>query len=252
MNLNAIKQNKKLRDFFLVLILCLLVWHFSSAKELMYQFIYDVQTRQQPVQNKQEIDRVLRQFETIPIEHLDSTYLDWTKITQPNYQKILKNTSFYKIPGKAIFQFLVGDFRVKHFLPQDDYYTYYIRTLRNDAPIYFLIQKELLYKLLALQDALEELGYNKEGFDVINGFRHPAYNEKVGGASKSRHILGEALDLRINDINGDGRRTQKDKQIVLDLLEKHIIKDKGGIGRYPGTMSVHFDVRGYKARWDKQ
>jgi len=252
MNLNAIKQNKKLRDFFLVLILCLLVWHFSPAKELMYQFIYDVQTHQQPVQNKQEIDRVLRQFETIPIEHLDSTYLDWTKITQPNYQKILKNTSFYKIPGKAIFQFLVGDFRVKHFLPQDDYYTYYIRTLRNDAPIYFLIQKELLYKLLALQDALEELGYNKEGFDVINGFRHPAYNEKVGGASKSRHILGEALDLRINDINGDGRRTQKDKQIVLDLLEKHIIKDKGGIGRYPGTMSVHFDVRGYKARWDKQ
>jgi len=252
MNLNAIKQNKKLRDFFLVLILCLLVWHFSPAKELMYQFLYDVQTRQQPVQNKQEIDRVLRQFETIPIEHLDSTYLDWTKITQPNYQKILKNTSFYKIPGKAIFQFLVGDFRVKHFLPQDDYYTYYIRTLRNDAPIYFLIQKELLYKLLALQDALEQLGYNKEGFDVINGFRHPAYNEKVGGASKSRHILGEALDLRINDINGDGRRTQKDKQIVLDLLEKHIIKDKGGIGRYPGTMSVHFDVRGYKARWDKQ
>jgi len=252
MNLNAISQNKKLRDFFLVIILCLLVWHFSPAKVLMYQFIYDVQTRQQPIQNKQDIDRVLRQFETIPIEYLDSTYLDWTKITQPTYQKILKNTTFYRIPGKSIFQFLVGDFRVKQFLPQDDYYQYYIQTLRNDAPIYFLIQKELLYKLLALQEALEELGYRKDGFDVINGFRHPAYNEKVGGASKSRHILGEALDLRINDINGDGRRTQKDKQIVLDLLDKHIIKDKGGIGRYPGTMSVHFDVRGYKARWDKQ
>ena len=64
-------------------------------------------------------------------------------------------------------------------------------------------------------------------------------------------IVGEALDLRINDINDDGRRTQADKQIVLDLLEQHIIKDKGGIGKYPGTMSVHFDVRGYKARWDR-
>jgi len=252
MNINAIKQNKKLRDFFLVIILFLLVWHFSPAKELMYQFIYDVQTRQQPIQHKRDIDRVLRKLETVPVEFLDSTYLDWAKITQPTYHKILKNTTFYSVPGKYIFQFLVGNFRIKHFLPQDDYYNYYIRTLRNDAPIYLLIHKELLYKLLDLQEALEELGYNKEGFDIVNGFRHPAYNEKVGGASKSRHILGEALDLRINDINGDGRRTQKDKQIVLDLLEKQIIKNKGGIGRYPGTMSVHFDVRGYKARWDKQ
>jgi hypothetical protein len=37
---------------------------------------------------------------------------------------------------------------------------------------------------------------------------------------------------------------------VLDLLEKEIIKSSGGIGRYPGTRAVHFDVRGYKARWD--
>ena len=252
MKINAISQNKKLRDFFLVIILCLLVWHFSPAKELMYQFIYDVQTRQQPIQHKRDIDKILRQFETVPVKFLDSIYLNQTKIIHPTYQKILKNTTFYKIPGKSIFQFIVGGFRIKHFLPQDAYYKYYIRTLRNDAPIYLLIKKDLLYKLLDLQAALAELGYNKEGFDIVNGFRHPAYNEKVGGASKSRHILGEALDLRINDINGDGRRTQKDKQIVLDLLEKHIIKNKGGIGRYPGTMSVHFDVRGYKARWDKQ
>jgi len=41
------------------------------------------------------------------------------------------------------------------------------------------------------------------------------------------------------------------KKIILDILENKVIGDQGGIGRYPGTMSVHFDVRGFKARWDK-
>lgn len=245
-------MNKRiLRDFFLAILVLLLIWHFSPAKEILYQFVYDLQTRQQPVRSHQEIDRILAQFEQIPVEDLDQDYLDWTQISQPSYQKILANTTFYKISGKQIFQFIVGDFRIKHLLPQDDIYRYYIRTLRKDTPIYLLINKELLYKLLDLQNALFELGYNETGFDIVNGFRHPSYNIQVGGASKSRHILGQALDLRINDINDDGRRTQADKQIVLDLLEQHIIKDKGGIGKYPGTMSVHFDVRGYKARWDR-
>jgi len=217
---------------------------------MMYQLVFDITTRQQPVQTYEEIDEILQQYEQIPVAELNEDYLNWTRINQPKYQKILAKTSFYKIPGKQIFKFIVGDFRIKHLLPQDDIYRYYIRTLKNDAPIYLLINKEVLYKLLDLQEALFKLGYNETGFEVINGFRHPSYNIKVGGASKSRHILGEALDLRINDINNDGRRTQKDKEIVLELLEKYIIKDKGGIGLYPGTMSVHFDVRGYKARWN--
>lgn len=244
-------MNKRIiRDFFLVLLIGLLIWHFSPAKEIMYQFVYDVTTQQQPVQSHQEIEQILHQFEEVPVEALHEDYLTWTKINQPKYQKILANTTFYKIPNKQIFKFIVGDFRIKDLLPRDDIYRFYIRTLRNDTPIYLLINKQLLYKLLDLQQALFELGYNETGFDIVNGFRHPAYNIQVGGASKSRHLLGEALDLRINDINDDGKRTQADKKIVLDLLEKHIIKEEGGIGLYPGTMSVHFDVRGYKARWN--
>lgn len=44
--------------------------------------------------------------------------------------------------------------------------------------------------------------------------------------------------------------TAEDKQIVLDFLDKEIIGNKGGIGLYPGTKAVHFDVRGHRARWN--
>lgn len=243
-------QKRIIRDFLLVLLAILLLWHCSPAKEQLYQLVYDLTTRQKIITTRQEIDTILDQFEQIPVTDLPEEYLQWTLLNQPPYQQIVKDAQFYKISGKQIFQFLVGDFRIKDFLPRDDIYRYYIRTLKNDAPIYLLIDRRLLYKLLALQKALFELGYDETGFDIVNGFRHPRYNIQVGGASKSRHILGEALDLRINDINQDGRRTQRDKAIVLDLLEKRIIKDQGGIGLYPGTMSVHFDVRGYKARWN--
>lgn len=32
---------------------------------------------------------------------------------------------------------------------------------------------------------------------IVSAFRCPAHNEAVGGAPKSRHLLGEAVDLRV-------------------------------------------------------
>ena len=97
---------------------------------------------------------------------------------------------------------------------------------------------------------LKDKGHNPYAFRIRNGFRHPAYNKLVSGANKSRHIAGEAIDLHIKDINRDGKYTEKDKAIVIDILEKQVIRGEGGIGKYPGTRAVHFDVRGYRARWD--
>ena len=34
---------------------------------------------------------------------------------------------------------------------------------------------------------------------------------------------------------------------VLGLFDE--FKDKGGIGKYPWSRTVHFDVRGHRARW---
>lgn len=103
---------------------------------------------------------------------------------------------------------------------------------------------------MALQDALTKKGWDRNGFMIASGHRTPSYNEIVKGARKSQHIKGKAVDISIGDINNDGDKNAEDKKIVLDLLDKHIIKNSGGLGLYPGTQAVHFDVRGRRARWN--
>ena len=183
---------------------------------------------------------------------MEKEYLATTKYNIKKYKDLAKGNSFLIVKGKDIFRFVVGGFRVKDFLPRDKAYFSNLYSLKNGKEIYWLIDRKLLYKLLELQDVLSEKGYNETEFTIVNGYRHPAYNEKVGGAKLSRHLKGQALDIQIGDINDDGFANQDDKTIVLEILEKIVIKNQGGIGRYPETMSVHFDVRGYRARWDKQ
>ncbi|MEO0339959.1 MAG: DUF882 domain-containing protein, partial [Bacteroidota bacterium] len=141
-----------------------------------------------------------------------------------------------------------GPFRVNDFLCKDKYYRkcLYDKT----AYQYWLIDKKLLYALLALQEELDRHDHDKDAFKIITSHRHPLQNEQLGGARKSRHLVGEAVDLFIKDINQDGRYTDEDKNIVLLLVDQKIIGDRGGVGRYPGSRVVHIDVRGHRARWD--
>ena len=243
---------KHIPSILLFLFFIFLLWKFTNFKEKYFRWQYDKTSNQSIVTKQQDIDKILNQFETISFSDLPEEFIQQSNYNLPKYKKLVKNASFLKIKGNKIFQYLVGDFRIMQFLPRDDFYYDNLDGLGEGSDIYWMMDKKLLYKLLELQNLLVKKGYNETGFEIVNGYRHPAYNSKVGGASMSRHLQGQALDISIEDINDDGRVNQKDKQIVLDLLEKEIIKDKGGIGRYPGTMSVHFDVRGYKARWDKQ
>lgn len=70
---------------------------------------------------------------------------------------------------------------------------------------------------------------------ITSGYRPPNVNASVGGASKSRHLTGEALD--IYPINGS----------VFDLycVVKAIMGKggTGGLGRGMVKGFVHFDVR---------
>lgn len=94
---------------------------------------------------------------------------------------------------------------------------------------------------------------------VISTKRTKWHNDiqvKFSGAAKdSRHLVGDAIDFIVFDINGDGNSDNKDVDIVFDILDKIIIKDKGGIGTYKGEESfinrqmIHIDCRGYGARW---
>ncbi len=71
---------------------------------------------------------------------------------------------------------------------------------------------------------------------VTSGSRCSWWNDKIGGAEKSRHVLGEAADFHIDDL--------RDTPHFVELAEKHGF---GGIGQ--GQHLVHLDDREVPARW---
>jgi uncharacterized protein YcbK (DUF882 family) len=75
----------------------------------------------------------------------------------------------------------------------------------------------------------------KGTFEVISGYRSPVTNEKLrqksgGGAKKSLHTLGRAIDVRLT-----GLKTSTLKEIAWSLQQ-------GGVGYYPKSDFVHLDT----------
>ncbi len=111
----------------------------------------------------------------------------------------------------------------------------------------------MLYRFLDLIILLDKSGYNTDSLKIMDGYRYPTFNDDTGGAGFSQHLYGKAIDIEIGDINNDHVIDEKtDKKIVIELLDKKVIKKSGGIGLYPGTQIVHFDTRGKYARWNEQ
>jgi hypothetical protein len=74
---------------------------------------------------------------------------------------------------------------------------------------------------------------------VTSGFRDQAHNARVGGASRSRHTTGDAVDLSLAGLS-DEQRAQ--------LLQAAIGAGARGIGIYPNG-SLHLDTRENPAFW---
>lgn len=90
------------------------------------------------------------------------------------------------------------------------------------------IAVELIEKLQKLRD---EYG---ESITITSGYRCPEHNKAIGGASKSQHILGTAVDIKTKDL---------DK--LYKLCEKHFTSI--GDGRPKGF--IHVDLRPDTRRW---
>lgn len=72
-------------------------------------------------------------------------------------------------------------------------------------------------------------------FHVISGYRSPATNARLrrhskGVASKSLHLQGKAVDIRVPDLS------------ARDLREIAVRIKGGGVGYYPKSGFVHVDV----------
>ncbi len=252
---NPNKRRKRI-NFFIVLFLLLLVagilvWQIWQAKELRMVDAYDRLYRQTPITTIAQVDNTMRHFKQVGFKDLDSAYLAHSKYNTKRYKKLAKDKQFYVVTGQDVFKYVAGTFRVRDLMPKDRFYKDHIKEYPEDGELYWLLDKKVLYKLVELQNALKKKGLDKNAFVIKSGFRHPQHNEKIKGAKKSSHMKGQAIDISVGDVNRDGKTNKKDKKLVLDILEKEVIKNSGGIGRYPGTMSIHFDVRGYRARWDK-
>jgi len=96
---------------------------------------------------------------------------------------------------------------------------------------------ELAKNLQVLRDEV------KKPIKITSGYRPAELNAKVGGATKSRHITGQAADFKI-----EGYTPKQVAAIIEKLIAAGKMK-QGGLGTY--STWVHYDTRGTAARWAK-
>ena len=91
-------------------------------------------------------------------------------------------------------------------------------------------------RLVRVLDAIRE----ETGLPVYlsSGVRCPEHNAAEGGADDSRHMYGDAADIRCPG------KTPRELYSIAD----RIIGSTGGVGLY--DWGVHVDTRGHRARWN--
>jgi hypothetical protein len=209
---------------------------------------YDDTTRQRPVYSHAKLDSVLNRLELVPYKDLPKEYLDYTEsVAQEN---VLSHRQYYRFQGVDVYQYIVGHFRIADLMSKDTFFIQNTHCLPEGCVQYWLIDTAVLHRFLDLVLWMRKSGYNDSAITINNGHRHPAYNKFKGGVPKSYHMQGMAIDIKVGDIDRNDTINAVDKQILLDELESHIIRDSGGLGLYPNTMVIHFDTRGYRARWN--
>lgn len=93
---------------------------------------------------------------------------------------------------------------------------------------------EMSLSLIELVDNIQD-HFHVDTVQVVSGYRTPDFNAhlRLTGhkvASRSRHMLGEAMDIRLPGISS---RSVRDYAIALRV---------GGVGYYGGNNFVHVDV----------
>ena len=227
------------------------LWLFDPVLSKAYDSLYD----NQPIENEVQLDSILKQFPSVPFRKLPEKLLSSIESRQSkcgswNIDSVYQNGRFYKISWTQRYQYLVGSHRVLEFLAPGRMFFNTIKIPQLTKHQHLFIDKDILLRILALDSTLRSRKLTTD-YSITSGFRHPRYNKLVNGKKCSRHLFGDAIDIAVQDINGDGRITRKDKRIITKILDKKIIRKNGGLGSYEHhPMVLHIDTRGYKARWN--
>lgn len=93
-------------------------------------------------------------------------------------------------------------------------------------------------RLLPLCQMLEVIrkGCSDRHIGITSGYRTDAYNARIGGAKKSQHCQGRAVDIQV-----EGMPPSEVHAIILALYSTNNLKNLGGIGLYSGWC--HVDIR---------
>jgi len=105
--------------------------------------------------------------------------------------------------------------------------------------------KDVLKNIIKLANQMQIIrDYFGKSITVNSGYRSIDYNKRIGGASRSQHLLGNACDFNVLGL--------KPNEVVDGLFV--LIRNKsilnGGLGRY--NNFTHYDIRGKRARWDNR
>jgi uncharacterized protein YcbK (DUF882 family) len=112
-------------------------------------------------------------------------------------------------------------------------------------------------KVQLVKESLIKAGYSPKWF-TISEKRNKYFNALLpNSAKKSHHLHGNAIDVYVLDIDGDGVFTQKDLDIVkvhTKRVERKNPKLKGAFGTYTtkkfAKRMIHFDTRGYSTSYN--
>ncbi len=208
---------------------------------------FDRQSKQTPVETEAQLDAVLKSLRSVHFAKLDKQYKQRVGFGKRRF-RYLSRRKVYVPRGADRFRYLVGRNRIIRFLSRGAEFWRNMGPYEH-PPTPMMINKRLLGVLLKLRQELKRRKLDHDAIWVLSAFRDPQHNSWVGGDPASLHVHGMAIDLMVADVNRDGFVDRKDKDIVYRILDRKLLRGRGGIGRYPNRRSIHFDVRGSRARW---
>lgn len=148
-------------------------------------------------------------------------------------------------------------FKLQQFLPKQPN-----NKAANTWPQWALIRMPLLEKLERVLAVLAENDKPATTLSILSGYRLPNHNGRVGGATYSRHMYGDAADFivdrnndgKMDDLNGDNKVNRADLRWLLRRLSDGSTPiTAGGTGAYEShgqaEAFLHLDARGRAFYW---